>query len=324
MKIYERRMIDLKKFIASLIYNAFFIFEEKAFNKIWIRARCFSFIMISLLTITTRAESLSNADILFSSKEIDCGGIILVSIDAGEQEKPQLIWMKKNVPLLYDRTKALWMGFIGADLKQKAGLYPCIVRSTFSGFKKRYAIRVKRKDYGVRKLILPRVKVILDARSLERAKYEAATIKALWAIDNTTPKWKGHFIMPLNGDIVETFGKKSIINNLQRSPHSGVDLKGDKGDPVRAINHGQVIVSADHFFSGRSLYLDHGGGIISMYFHLDEILVKKGAIVKKGDVIGRVGATGRATGPHLHWGVRINGARIDPIALIELSGDLEE
>ncbi|MBN1471494.1 MAG: M23 family metallopeptidase [Syntrophaceae bacterium] len=317
-------MIDRKIFNTSIMYNAFFVFGEKALNNIWIRVRCCGFIMISVLTITTSAECLSNSDILFSSKEIDGGGLILVTIKTGEQEKPQMIWMKKKVPLLYSHTPAMWLGFIGADLKQKAGLYPCIVRITFSGFKKRYDIGVKRKYYGVRKLKLPRGKVILDASSLERVKYEAATINALWAADNTSPKWKGHFIMPLNGDIVETFGKKSIINNLQRSPHSGVDLKGNKGDPVRAMNHGKVILSADHFFSGRSLYLDHGGGIISMYFHLDEILVKKGAIVKKGDVIGLVGATGRVTGPHLHWGVRINGARIDPMALIELSGDLEE
>lgn len=89
-------MIDLKKFNAYFIYNAFFIFEEKAFHNIWIRVRCFSFTIISLLTITTSAECLSNADILFSSKEIDCGGIILVSIDAGDQEKPQLAWRKKT------------------------------------------------------------------------------------------------------------------------------------------------------------------------------------------------------------------------------------
>jgi murein DD-endopeptidase MepM/ murein hydrolase activator NlpD len=293
-------------------------------NNVWLRLICCGFIIISLLTISTNAESLSPSNISFSAKEIDCGGIILVTIKAGEQEKPQIIWMKKNIPLLYSRAKTIWMGFIGADLKQKAGLYNCTVRSTFSGFKKRYNIRIKRKNYGVRKLEVPRTKVILDGDSLKRARREAATIRTLWVADYTLPKWKGNFMMPVDGDIVGTFGKRSIINNLRKSPHTGVDLKGNKDDPVKAINNGKVILVADHFFTGKSIFLDHGGGIISMYFHLNEILVKKGSIVKKGDVMGLVGASGRATGPHLHWGVRINGARIDPMALIELSGDLKE
>ena len=85
-----------------------------------------------------------------------------------------------------------------------------------------------------------------------------------------------------------TFGKKSIINQLHRSPHTGVDLAGKKGDPVVAINHGRVLLAADHFFSGKSVYVNHGGGIISMYFHLDKILVNKGDDIHKGEVIGLI------------------------------------
>ncbi len=293
-------------------------------NNFWLRLIGCGFIIIVLLTISTSAEALSPSNVSFSSKEIDCGGIILVTIKAGEQEKPQIIWMKKTIPLLYSRSKTIWMGFVGADLKRKAGLYTCIVRSTFSGFKKRYHIRIKSKNYGVRRLKVPRKKVILDAASLKRARREAATIRTLWTTDYTLPKWKGNFMMPVNGDIVGTFGKRSIINNLRKSPHTGVDLKGNKGDDVKAINNGKVILVADYFFTGNSVFLDHGGGIISMYFHLDKILVRKGDAVKKGNVIGLVGETGRVTGPHLHWGVRINGARVNPLALIELSKDLKE
>ncbi|MBN1365784.1 MAG: M23 family metallopeptidase [Syntrophaceae bacterium] len=293
-------------------------------NNIWLRLIGCGFIIISLLTVSTNVESLSTSDISFSSKEINCGGIILVTIKAAEQEKPQIIWMKKRIPLLYSRAETLWLGFIGADLKQKAGLYKCVVRSTFSGFKKRYDIRVKSKNYGVRKLKVPRTQVILNVHSLKRARREAAIIKSLWAVDYTLPKWKGNFIKPINGNIIGAFGKRSIINNLRRACHTGVDLKGNKGEPIKAINNGKVILVANHFFSGNSVYLDHGGGVISMYFHLNKILVKKGDNVRKGKVIGLLGETGRVTGPHLHWGVRINGARVNPLTLIELSKNLEE
>ena len=89
------------------------------------------------------------------------------------------------------------------------------------------------------------------------------------------------------------------------------------------MNHGRVVLVADHFFTGLSVVVDHGGGIQSMYFHLEKILVKEGQPVKKGEVIGRVGSTGRSTGPHLHLGVRVNGARVDPLRLIELSRGME-
>jgi murein DD-endopeptidase MepM/ murein hydrolase activator NlpD len=89
------------------------------------------------------------------------------------------------------------------------------------------------------------------------------------------------------------------------------------------MNHGTVVLTEDRFFAGRSVVLDHGGGILSMYFHLEKVLVQKDQFIEKGQVVGLVGATGRATGPHLHLGVRINGARVDPLGLMALSKDLE-
>jgi murein DD-endopeptidase MepM/ murein hydrolase activator NlpD len=101
-------------------------------------------------------------------------------------------------------------------------------------------------------------------------------------------------------------------------------LRGKKGTPIKAINDGRVVLTADHFFTGLSVVIDHGGGIQSMYFHMDKIQVQQGEMVEKGAVIGSVGSTGRATGPHLHCGVRVNGCRIDPLQLIDKSSQLEE
>ena len=270
------------------------------------------------------AESSSAPEVTLSSKEMARGDVILLKIRAGIEETPRITWMEKEIPLVYSKTGAAWHGFLPADLNQKKGTYRAIVRVPSSGFEKTIDIRVNDKDYGARNLTLPKEKVELDSESLARVKEEAAVVNALWSAQAPAPVWKGAFLMPVDGDVVGTFGKRSVINNLERSPHTGVDQKGNAGTPVKAINNGRVILIADHFFTGNSIFLDHGGGIISMYFHLNKVLVSEGDTVLKGQAIGLVGATGRVTGPHLHWGVRVNGARVNPLILIDLSRGLEE
>ena len=247
---------------------------------------------------------------------------MLMTIQSGEMEKPQVTWMDRNVPLIYHYETSSWRGFITADLNQKAGLYQAVVRVSSSESVYYYPVLVIEKDYGVRVLKLPPGKVDLSEAALKRVSREAAEVQALWKADCRTPLWSDGFILPVNNSIVGTFGKRSIINNRKRHPHSGIDIQGKLGDPVSSMHHGEVTLVADHFFTGKSIYLDHGGCIVSMYFHLDDILVEKGQRVEKGQIIGTVGATGRVTGPHLHWGVRVNNARVNPLTLIELSREM--
>jgi murein DD-endopeptidase MepM/ murein hydrolase activator NlpD len=127
--------------------------------------------------------------------------------------------------------------------------------------------------------------------------------------------------MPTEGSVQYTFGRRRVINGQPRNPHTGEDISAPQGAPVAAINYGTVRLVADQFFSGKSVVIDHGLGLYSMYFHLSEIAVRVGDLVAKSQVIGAVGATGRASGPHLHWGVRLNGARVNPLSLnIALNG----
>jgi murein DD-endopeptidase MepM/ murein hydrolase activator NlpD len=270
-----------------------------------------------------KSESSAETEVFFSSVSLVRGDLILITIKADILEKPQIIWRKKEIPLIYSQANASWRGFIAADLKQKPGVYKVVVQLPSSGFEKEFYIRVNDRDYGVRKLNLDPKKVELDAEALNRVKNEAAIVNKLWTADCQLPLWDDRFLMPVDKKIVGTFGRRSIINKRKRAPHTGVDISGKLGDPVKAIHNGTVMLVADHFFTGNSLYLDHGGCIISMYFHLDKILVKDGDQIEKGQIIGLVGATGRVTGPHLHWGVRINGARVNPLTLIELSRELD-
>jgi murein DD-endopeptidase MepM/ murein hydrolase activator NlpD len=261
--------------------------------------------------------------ISLSTKKIPQGGLGLITIEVTEDGMPQVTWMGKRVCLVANEENHTWHGFIAVDLRQKPGPYSLLVKSSSSRKERRVDIEVEKKDYGVRRLTVPKEMVDLDAQTFERVKKEAKTMTALWQAPTSETVWQGSFLRPLDGEVVGPFGRRSIINDQPRSPHSGVDFRAARGTPVKAMNHGKVVLTADYFFPGRSVVLDHGGGILSMYFHLEKIFVQKDQFVEKGQVVGLVGATGRATGPHLHLGIRINGARVDPLGLMALSKDLE-
>lgn len=277
-----------------------------------------------LLTGFCVAMAFSQSPIHLSSKSIGQGDLCLIGIRVEGGNPPAVLWMGKEVFLVANPQKTEWYGYLVADLTAKPGHYKVVVRMPGSGSEKQVELEIREKNYGVRRLTLPKNMVDLDAQTLQRAKKESKRMKVLWEATPSPPLWSGPFIRPVPGKVVGAFGQRSIINDQPRSPHSGVDLKGERGAPIMAINSGQVVLTGDHFFTGLTVVIDHGGGILSMYFHLDRIAVEKGERVKKGHIIGLVGSTGRATGPHLHWAIRINGDRIDPLRLVALSQQLEE
>ncbi len=138
----------------------------------------------------------------------------------------------------------------------------------------------------------------------------------LWSITSEQRWWEAPFVAPVPGAITSPFGLRRVINGSPRSPHSGVDLRAAEGVDIVATNHARVGRVDDFSFNGKSVVLDHGGGLYTMYFHLSEFRVKEGSQVRKGEVIGLAGMTGRVTGPNLHWGARLNGARVDPFELL--------
>jgi murein DD-endopeptidase MepM/ murein hydrolase activator NlpD len=185
---------------------------------------------------------------------------------------------------------------------------------------RKWPIQVRTRRFAVQRLTLPQHMVELDPETATRVSEEAGRLKALWKAATPERLWRGAFLSPvISGAKPEGFGLRRIINNQPRSPHSGADYKAAPGSVVRAPNAARVALAEEQFFAGNALVLDHGLGLYTIYFHLQDSLVKPSDLVQKGQEVGRVGATGRTTGPHLHFGVRLNGARIDPAALLRLS-----
>jgi hypothetical protein len=212
---------------------------------------------------------------------------------------------------------------IGVDLRLAPGTYPLEVSLRDHGEKPiiwRDTLQVVAKDYGVEHLQLPERMVTLGPKTLKRVRAEEARFAAVWGKQSPERYWSGPFLRPLPGSLLAPFGRARVINGEPRSPHTGVDLKAALGEPVLASNGGRVALVGEFFFSGRSVVIDHGLGLYTMYFHLSAVKVKTGERVERGAVIGLAGATGRASGPHLHWGVRLEGARVDPFALLKVTG----
>lgn len=216
-----------------------------------------------------------------------------------------------------------YLGLVGIDMQDAPGTHELAVEVALPNRSRRlsYNILVVEERFPIQRLTLPKDKVDLDKDTLVRVRAEQRRVREVLGTAHPERLWRSRFIKPVDGEASGAFGRKRLINGQPRSPHSGEDISAPAGTEVLAMNEGIVLATVDHFFSGKGVFIDHGLGLLSMYFHLSEILVDEGQTVRRGQPIGRVGATGRATGPHLHWGVRLNGARVDPYALVALPLD---
>ncbi len=212
---------------------------------------------------------------------------------------------------------------LGVDLERQPGKVPLRVEAEAEGGRRLAAqadLEIQDARFVVQRLTLPPTFVELDAATLERVNREKAVLDRLWGEETPTRYWHDPFRLPLAGEPSGSgFGVRRVINGEPRAPHTGEDFAAAAGTPVLAANAAGVALVAEQFFAGKLVILDHGLGLYTMYFHLAESLVAPGERVGRGQIIARVGSTGRATGPHLHWGARLHGARIDPEALLGIS-----
>lgn len=219
-------------------------------------------------------------------------------------------------------TSAGTVGLIGIDLDDAIGPATLAVhRETGSGAKELVAthrIEVADKEFPTQELTVDSKYVELSPENQKRTKEEGKLIRKAFVRNTPHRYFRAGFQSPVPGAQSARFGERRVFNGVPKSPHTGADLRATTGTPVLAPSEGLVIQTGDFFYLGNVVFLDHGYGLISYYAHLSEILVEEGEIVSRGDVLGKVGATGRVTGPHLHWGVKLRDTRVDPFALVEL------
>jgi murein DD-endopeptidase MepM/ murein hydrolase activator NlpD len=278
-------------------------------------------IPILLLTSGMAASAENGIRVESFPKVANQGGVCLVRVSGPVSLKSiRGEFHGERFPIAFNKETRTYEGLIGIDMSTSPATYEIKVIATDEDnrvYSSTLPLRVEKVDFGTQTLSLPPSMVDLDAKTLERVNQEARRLQALFQTFRNERLWEGVFIRPVEGEIVAGFGLNRIINGRQRSQHTGVDLRAEEGTPVLACNHGAVVFVDELFFSGKSVILDHGWGLYSMYFHLSEPLVQEGNHVRTGTILGRVGSTGRSTGPHLHWGIRINGARVDPFALLK-------
>jgi murein DD-endopeptidase MepM/ murein hydrolase activator NlpD len=217
----------------------------------------------------------------------------------------------------------LWVVVVGVDLDAKAGEHAADVVFHYGDGRSRSArepVTVKAQQFPTTELKVDDKYVELSPTDAARATREAQETDAIYGTLTPECYWSEPFVAPIKGaKDGRNFGHRRVFNGQPRAPHSGADLRADVGTPVYAANRGRVVLAKDLFYSGNAVIIDHGLGLYTMYLHLSKIDVAPGAIVEQGQRLGLAGATGRVTGPHLHWGVRIVDARVDPFSLLRLS-----
>jgi murein DD-endopeptidase MepM/ murein hydrolase activator NlpD len=245
------------------------------------------------------AAQASKPKVILSPKKVGPGDILLVTVKNVNGPVEGTFAERK---IHFNEIENAYEAIVGIDLLSKPGTYAMEI--TAKDMMIRRTVRVRKKAYPVQRLTLPKDMVELSPENEARVERELKLTSSLWP-NETDRHWDGDFMNPRAGEIVTPFGVRRFINKIPKSPHTGIDVSAEEGDPVVAPNNGVAVLVDDLFYSGNSVILDHGQGIFTMFFHLSKTLVKPGQAVKKGETIGLVGSTGRSTGPHLHWGVRV-------------------
>ena len=254
------------------------------------------------------ARNTPDAPELFPRNAQVPGGVVRLSLGPAATRP---VAFAGDVPLLVLGDAIEWTALVGIALSQAPG-EAAISVTRADGSKRRMAYTVSPKKYREQRLTVPPGKVDLAPEDLARYEREAAHSKIVIATFSDALPADFQMQAPTPGRRSSSFGLRRVFNGQSRNPHSGMDIAAGTGTPVVAPLPARVIDTGDYFFNGHTVWLDHGGGLLSMMCHLSAIDVRVGEAVPAGARIGAVGATGRVTGPHLHWSVSLNRTMVDP------------
>jgi murein DD-endopeptidase MepM/ murein hydrolase activator NlpD len=227
----------------------------------------------------------------------------------------------RSIPLSADAAGRRFTGLFGVDFEALPGKRSLLFEGRDSGGRETKApvtLTIASRKFADQKLSVDPKYVEPPPEEKERIERDREAFARAFASSRPGPLWLGGFRRPAEGELRGNFGARRVYNGRTRSRHAGLDVAAPSGAPVVAAAGGRVVLVGEFYFSGGSVVLDHGDGLFTMYFHLSRLDVKEGDAVTGGQLLGAVGATGRATGPHLHWAARVGSARVDPAALLAL------
>jgi len=228
----------------------------------------------------------------------------------------------ERIALESDGSGRVFRGLVGVDFEAKTGKHVFAAAATDSCGASHHAtleLRVRPGQFPSQRLKLEPKYVEPPESEKERIANDRERVARAWESAEEGRRWRAAFALPVPGTTAGAFGARRVLNGETKSRHSGVDMAAPEGTPVLAAAPARVALAEDLYFSGGTVILDHGGGLFTTYFHLSRIDVKPGDVVAAREPIAAVGATGRATGPHLHWGARLHGKRVNPLGLMRLS-----
>jgi len=237
------------------------------------------------------------------------GGVALLDLGASAQP-PRARF--NGTPVLVVGDAGRWTAVVGIGLGAKPGPASIAVERAAGSAPRTLGFEIEPATYAEQRLTVPPGKVDLSKDDLARYQRERVHLAAVAATLSDTVPATLRMQPPTPGVRSSSFGLRRVFNNQPRNPHSGMDIAAATGTPVTAPAAGRVIDTGDYFFNGNTVWIDHGRGLLTMLCHLESIAVKAGDVVAQGDRVGTVGATGRVTGPHLHWSVGLNRAMVDP------------
>ena len=270
------------------------------------------------------------AAVSLSSANVANGQVTVLEINLGDLDPApsdlKARFGQNEIALFQHPVKpaGIYCGLIGIPLS--AGPEKTDVELHWANFSGRQVIKVPLQiidgQYKSEALRLDPGKVTLSKKDLQRVAREKKEIQRIYANSSDSRLWYGSFEKPLDGDTTSAFGTQRLLNGQLRSQHRGTDFRASVGTPVKAANSGIVRLARNLFYSGNIVIVDHGMGIFTNYAHLSKIEVIEGQYIARGDPIGLAGSTGRVSGPHLHWGVKVSGVYVDPMQFLTVISSL--
>ncbi len=275
--------------------------------------------LLAVPAVTSTSAKEVDLTISSAAQSAQPGSVLLMVVTCRESpDRVVASALGRDVVFYPDPDGKTWRGLVGVDLESQPGKYVLIVRAIRAGqpeLSAAHDLQVVPKRFPTRRLNVAARYASPPESALERIRQESERLAAIFQ-RVTAHHWSGPFVLPVSDHLASNFGARSIFNGQPRNPHAGIDFLSQEGTPVRAPNAGEIVLAESLFFTGNTVIVDHGLGLYSLLAHLSRIDVQRGHAVESGATVGLVGATGRVTGPHLHWAVRLNEARVDPVSLV--------